>query len=133
MPETRPRTPGPPPPSFTSHQLREARAEAASLAAKNERLTAALTAARRNRLQTSINLALGSALASIGLTIPAVALVCLIYDIDVMLGLDAKSMLLLGLSTFTVMLSLHYGKTNMLYGIVLLVNLAAYVFTVIVP
>ena len=48
MPETRPRTPGPPPPSpsFTSHQLREARAEAASLAAKNERLTAALTAAR---------------------------------------------------------------------------------------
>ena len=94
---------------------------------------AALTAARRNRLQTSINLALGSALASIGLTIPAVALVCLIYDIDVMLGLDAKSMLLLGLSTFTVMLSLHYGKSNMLYGIVLLVNLAAYVFTVIVP
>ena len=94
---------------------------------------AALTAARRNRLQTSINLALGSALASIGLTIPAVALVCLIYDIDVVLGLDAKSMLLLGLSTFTVMLSLHYGKTNMLYDIVLLVNLAAYVFTVIVP
>ena len=94
---------------------------------------AALTAAHRNRLQTSINLALGSALASIGLTIPAVALVCLIYDIDVVLGLDAKSMLLLGLSTFTVMLSLHYGKTNMLYGIVLLVNLAAYVFTVIVP
>ena len=48
MPETRPRTPGPPPPSpsFTSHQLREARAEAASLAAKNERLTAALTTAR---------------------------------------------------------------------------------------
>ena len=46
MPETRPRTPGLPPPSFTSHQLREARAEAASLAAKNERLTAALTAAR---------------------------------------------------------------------------------------
>jgi len=46
VPETRPRTPGPPPPSFTSHQLREARAEAASLAAKNERLTAALTAAR---------------------------------------------------------------------------------------
>ena len=46
MPETRPRTPGPPSPSFTSHQLREARAEAASLAAKNERLTAALTTAR---------------------------------------------------------------------------------------
>lgn len=94
---------------------------------------AALSAARRNRLQTSINLALGSALASIGLTIPAVAIVCLMYDIDVVLGLDAKSMLLLGLSVFTVMLSLNQGRSNMLYGMVLLVNLAAYVFTVIVP
>ncbi|QEY23187.1 calcium:proton antiporter [Neisseria animalis] len=94
---------------------------------------AALTAAHRNRLQTSVNLALGSALASIGLTIPAVAIVCLIYDIDVVLGLDTKSMILLGLSTFTVMLSLNQGRSNMLYGIVLLVNLAAYIFTIIVP
>lgn len=94
---------------------------------------AALKAATRNRLQTSINLALGSALASIGLTIPAVAVVCLMYDIDLVLGLDLKSMVLLALSTFTVMLSLNQGRTNMLYGIVLLVNLAAYVFTVVVP
>ena len=94
---------------------------------------AALTAARRNRLQTSINLALGSALASIGLTIPAVVIVCLLYDINMILGLDWKSMVLLALSTFTVMISLNHGRTNMLYGIVLLVNLAAYVFTVIVP
>lgn len=49
------------------------------------------------------------------------------------LGLDLKSMVLLALSTFIVMLSLNQGKTNILYGIVLLVNLAAYVFTVIVP
>lgn len=94
---------------------------------------AALTAARRNRLQTSINLALGSALASIGLTIPAVAIVCLIYDIHMVLGLDWKSMILLTLSTFVAMISLNYGKTNMLYGVVLLVNLATYVFMVIVP
>ncbi|MDO5639750.1 MAG: ionic transporter y4hA [Neisseria sp.] len=94
---------------------------------------AALTAAHRNRLQTSVNLALGSALASIGLTIPAVAVVCLMYDIDVILGLDMKSMLLLALSTFIVMLSLNQGRSNMLYGIVLLVNLAAYIFTIIVP
>lgn len=94
---------------------------------------AALAAARRNRFQTSLNLALGSALASIGLTIPAVALVCLMYDIPLVLGLDMKSMLLLGLSVFTVMLALNQGRTNMLYGVVLLVNLAAYVFTVIVP
>ena len=94
---------------------------------------AALKAARRNRLQTSINLALGSALASIGLTIPAVVIVCQMYDINLVLGLDLKSMVLLALSTFTVMLSLNHGRTNILYGIVLLVNLAAYVFTVIVP
>ena len=94
---------------------------------------AALAAARRNRFQTSLNLALGSALASIGLTIPAVALVCLMYDIPLVLGLDMKSMLLLGLSVFTVMLALNQGRTNMLYGVVLLANLAAYVFTVIVP
>ena len=58
MPETRPRTPGPPPPSpsFTSHQLREARAEAASLAAKNERLTAALTAARERIVELGAQL-----------------------------------------------------------------------------
>lgn len=94
---------------------------------------AAVAAARRNLLQTSINLALGSALASIGLTIPAVVAVCLMYDIPVVLGLDFKSMLLLALSSFVVMLSLNQGRTNMMYGIVLLVNLAAYVFTVIVP
>lgn len=94
---------------------------------------AALTAASRNRLQTSINLALGSALASIGLTIPSVVIVCLMYDINMILGLDWKSMVLLALSVFTVMLSLNHGRTNMLYGVVLLVNLAAYVFTVVVP
>ncbi|MDO4435199.1 MAG: hypothetical protein Q4B71_02135 [Cardiobacteriaceae bacterium] len=94
---------------------------------------AALSAAKHNRLQTSINLALGSALASIGLTIPAVAMVCLIYDIPMILGLDWKSMILLCLSLFITMLSLSQGRTNMLYGIVLLVNLSAYVFTVIVP
>ncbi len=94
---------------------------------------AALTAASRNRLQTSINLGLGSALASIGLTIPSVVIVCLMYDINMILGLDWKSMILLALSVFTVMLSLNHGRTNMLYGVVLLVNLAAYVFTVIVP
>lgn len=94
---------------------------------------AALTAASRNRLQTSVNLALGSALASIGLTIPSVVVVCLIYDINMVLGLDWKSMVLLALSAFVVMVSLNHGRSNMLYGIVLLVNLAAYVFTVIVP
>ena len=94
---------------------------------------AAIRAARRNQIQSSLNLALGSALASIGLTIPVVSVFCIVYDIPFVLGLDKKSIVLLALSVFTVMLSLSRGKTNILYGTVLLVNLAAYIFTVLVP
>ncbi|RZJ34238.1 MAG: ionic transporter y4hA, partial [Chryseobacterium sp.] len=94
---------------------------------------AAIKAARRNQFQTSLNLALGSAIASIGLTIPCVAVVSIIYEMPLLLGLDIKSMVLLALSLYTVMLSLSRGKTNILYGVVLLVNLFAYIFTVIVP
>lgn len=94
---------------------------------------AAIRAARKNQIQSSLNLALGSALASIGLTIPAVAAVCILFDIPLVLGLDSKSVILLGLTVFTVMLSLSRGKTNILYGTVLLVILASYIFTVIVP
>ena len=94
---------------------------------------AAIDAARKNRLQTSINLALGSALASIGLTIPSVVLICILFDIDLVLGIETKPMILMLLSFFTVMLSLSKGKTNILYGAVLLINLMAYIFTIIYP
>lgn len=95
--------------------------------------TAAILAARSNKLQTSLNLALGSALASIGLTIPTVAFVCTLYDLKVMLGLDSKSIILLGLSVFIVMLSLASGRTNIVYGVVLLINLFAFIFLIIYP
>jgi len=94
---------------------------------------AAIRAARNNQFQSSLNLALGSALASIGLSIPAISAVSIMYDIPLVLGLDKKDVILLTLSVFIVMLSLSRGKTNVLYGTVLLVNLAAYIFTVIVP
>ncbi len=94
---------------------------------------AAIIAARKNRLQTSINLALGSALASIGLTIPSVAAVCVLMDMPIILGLDIKSIVLLALSVFTVMLSLSKGKSNVVYGVVLLVNLFAFIFLMIYP
>jgi Ca2+:H+ antiporter len=94
---------------------------------------AAVQAARKNRLQTSMNLALGSALASTGLTIPAVAIFSLLTDTKVLLGIDTKSTVLLILSIFTVMLSLVTGRTNILYGIVLLVIFATYLFTTVVP
>lgn len=94
---------------------------------------AAIRAARKDRIQASLNLTLGSAMASIGLTIPAVSVVCILYDIPLALGLDNKSIILLSLSVFTAMLSLSRGKTNILYGVVLLMNLMAYIFYVIVP
>jgi Ca2+:H+ antiporter len=94
---------------------------------------AAVIAAKKNRLQASLNLALGSALASIGLTIPSVAIVCSILDIKIVLGLDAKSIILLGLSIFTVVLSLISGRSNVVYGVVLLVNLMAFIFLIIFP
>ena len=94
---------------------------------------AAIIAARSNKLQTSLNLALGSALASIGLTIPCVAVVCSIFDMKVILGLDIKSIILLGLSVFTVMISLSSGRSNIIYGVVLLVNLFAFIFLIIYP
>ncbi|MBS1658064.1 MAG: ionic transporter y4hA, partial [Bacteroidetes bacterium] len=94
---------------------------------------AALRAARKNRLQTSLNLALGSALASIGLTIPAVAIVSITTGFSVTLGIDIKSTVLLLLSLFTVMLSFGTGRTTILQGVVLLVLFAVYLFTTIVP
>ena len=57
----------------------------------------------------------------------------ILYDIPFVLGIDIKSIILLGLSVIVVMLSLSRGKTNILYGTVLLVNLAAYVFVTIFP
>lgn len=94
---------------------------------------AAIRAARKNRLQTSLNLALGSALASIGLTIPAVAVVGYFTGFTITLGIDTKSTLLLVLSLFTISISFGAGRTNILQGIVLLVILATYLFTTVVP
>ncbi len=94
---------------------------------------AALRAARANRLQTSMNLALGSALASIGLTIPAVAIVSLSTGWTLTLGIDIKSTVLLVLSLLVATLSLGTGRTTVLQGMVHLVIFAVYLFTTVVP
>ncbi|MES2979433.1 MAG: ionic transporter y4hA [Pseudomonadota bacterium] len=94
---------------------------------------AAYQAARANRLQTSLNLALGSALASIGLTIPAVALVSLMTGWSLSLGIDAKSTVLLLLSLIVASISLGTGRTTVMQGTVHLVIFAVYLFTAIVP
>jgi Ca2+:H+ antiporter len=94
---------------------------------------AALRAARANRLQTSLNLALGSALASIGLTIPAVSFVSLYMNSHLRLGIDAKSSLLLLLSLFVAVVALRTGRTIILHGVVLLTVFVVYLFMTIVP
>ena len=94
---------------------------------------AALRAARANQLQTSMNLALGSALASIGLTIPAVAIVSLATGWTLTLGIDLKSTVLLILSLLVATLSLGTGRTTVLQGMVHLVIFAVYLFTTVVP
>jgi Ca2+:H+ antiporter len=94
---------------------------------------AALRAARANHLQTSLNLALGSALASIGLTIPTVSLLSLSMNIHLRLGIDTKSSLLLILSLFVTALALRTGRTIILHGVVLLVVFVVYLFMTVVP
>jgi Ca2+:H+ antiporter len=93
----------------------------------------ALRAARANHLQTSLNLALGSALASIGLTIPAVSFVSLYMNSHLRLGIDSKSSVLLILSLFVAVLVLRTGRTIILHGIVLLTIFVVYLFTTVVP
>src|SRR3984957_12233524 len=95
--------------------------------------TAALRAARSNRLQTSLNLALGSALASIGLTIPTVSFLSLYTNTHLRLGIDSKSSLLLMLSLFIAVMALRTGRTINLHGVVLLTVFVVYLFTTIVP
>ena len=94
---------------------------------------AALRAARANRLQTSLNLALGSALASIGLTIPAVSMLSLYTHTQLVLGINTESTVLLILSLFITVIALRTGRTIVLHGIVLLVIFVVYLFTTVVP
>ena len=94
---------------------------------------AALRAARLNRLQTSLNLALGSALATIGLTIPAVAVVSIALHQPLALGLDVKEEVLLALTLFVSVVTLGTGRTTVLQGIVHLVIFATFLFLAVVP
>lgn len=94
---------------------------------------AAVRAARANRLQTSMNLALGSALATIGLTIPAVATLSLANGLPLALGLSPAGITLLALTLFVATLSLQRGRTTVLQGMLHLVLFAVYLLVTIVP
>ena len=94
---------------------------------------AALRAAVRNRLQTSFNLSLGSALASIGLTIPVVAALSVVLGTPLHLGLGPKETVLLALTLLLSTLTVGTGRTTILQGAVHLVVFAAFLFLAIVP
>jgi Ca2+:H+ antiporter len=94
---------------------------------------AATRAARANRLQTSMNLAIGSALACIGLTIPVVVLAALAAGIPLTLGLEAKDLALLGAALLVSAVTLGTGRTHMMQGAVHLVLFAAFLFLAFVP
>lgn len=94
---------------------------------------AAVRAAAANRMQTCLNLALGSARATIGLTIPSVALVSFWLDLPLTLGLDPKGIVLLTLTLFVVALSLARGRTTMLHGAAHLAIFGAYIILTILP
>jgi Ca2+:H+ antiporter len=94
---------------------------------------AAARAALANRLQTSFNLALGSALATIGLTIPVVIAVCIALDLPILLGLDPKDIVLLMLAVIVGAIGFGSGRTNLMYGAVQIVIFAAFLFLAFVP
>jgi Ca2+:H+ antiporter len=95
---------------------------------------AAIRSALANRLQTSMNLALGSALASIGLTIPVVVAVCLALDIPLVLGLDPKDIVLVALTFLVCTIEMGSGgRTSLMLGVVQLVIFAAFLLLAVVP
>lgn len=93
----------------------------------------ALQAARRDELQKSLNLALGSSLATIGLTVPAVAAVNIVLQEKLVLGLEPKEIALLVMTFAASMLTLGTGRTNILFGFVHLVIFATFLFLTLVP
>jgi Ca2+:H+ antiporter len=94
---------------------------------------AAVRAALRNRMQTSFNLALGSALATIGLTIPTVAVTSIVLRLPLELGLPPKEITLLALTLLISAITLARGRSTVLQGAVHLILFAVFLFLAIVP
>ncbi|MBO9523311.1 MAG: ionic transporter y4hA [Nocardioidaceae bacterium] len=94
---------------------------------------AAVRAGLRNKVQTGLNLAYGSAMASIGLTIPAIAVASIWLDGPLTLGLTSVQIVLLVMSCFVGILTVVPGRAKPLQGGVHLVLLAAFVFLSIKP
>ena len=94
---------------------------------------AAVKAARVNQLQSSLNLSLGSALASIGLTIPAVAIISIWFNLPISLGINAVGIIFLFLTFLVSVLTLAIGRTTLMQGVVHLIIFFEYLFLSLVP
>jgi Ca2+:H+ antiporter len=93
----------------------------------------AVKAAAANKIQKSLNLSLGSALASISLTIPVVSIVSIWMKLPLALGIEPEATVLFLLSLFVIILSLSKGKTHILQGLVLMLLFIVYLFITIDP
>jgi Ca2+:H+ antiporter len=93
----------------------------------------AVRSAQKDALQKSLNLALGSSLATIGLTIPTVALMSVVIGKGLVLGLSPRDTLLLSLTLFISLLTFGTGRTNTLYGFVHLVVFATFLIFTFIP
>ena len=87
----------------------------------------AIRAALANRLQRTMNIALGSALSTIGLTIPAVLGISLVTGRTVELGLAEPEIYLLLITLLVAMVNFQSGRTNVLHGFVHLILFATYI------
>jgi Ca2+:H+ antiporter len=94
---------------------------------------AAARAARADRLQSSMNLAIGSALACIGLTVPVVVIASMAFELPLVLGLESTDVALLVLTFLVSTVTLGTGRTYMMQGAVHLVLFAAFLFFAFVP
>ncbi len=94
---------------------------------------AAVRNAARDRVQISLNLAYGSAMASIGLTIPTIAVAMIWLDGPLVLGLEPTQMVLMAVSVVVAMLSISQGRAKSLTGILHLVLMAAFVLVSVQP
>lgn len=93
----------------------------------------AIKAARYGRTQTSLNLAYGSALASIGLTIPVIAIISILFSYDVNLGLNAAEMVLITLTFLVSILTVVTGRASLLQAVIHLSIFGAFVFFAALP
>ena len=94
---------------------------------------AAIRAAAANQLQISMNLAFGSAMASIGLTVPVIAVASLFLDVRLVLGLDPADVVLLALTVVTASITLQHGRVTVMQGAIHLTTFAAFIFLAVVP